>query len=103
MRPRSGISKPATILTIEVLPEPEGPNSAVTPSGASNFAAMLNAPSCFSTSTASISAPVQPRASAPRQPFGGDQRDERDDDRDNDQPRGGGIAAGNLQIGVDRR
>src|SRR5947207_15421796 len=77
MRPRSGVMSPATMLTIEVLPEPDGPNSAVTPSGASNFAATENSPSCFSTSTASISAPVQPGAGAPRQPFGGDERDER--------------------------
>src|SRR5947207_8954843 len=100
MRPRSGVSKPATMLTIEVLPEPEGPNSAVTPSGTSNFAAMLNAPSRFSTSTASISAPVQPGAGAAREPFGRDQGDQRNDDRDDDQPRGRCIAAGNLQIGI---
>ena len=70
------------MLTIEVLPEPDGPNSAVTPSGASNFAATAKSPSRFSTSTSSMSAPVQARAGAPREPFGGDQRDQRDDDRD---------------------
>src|SRR5437868_13756913 len=98
MRPRSGVSKPATMLMIEVLPEPEGPNSAVTPSGVSNCAATLNSPSCFSTSTTSTSAPVQPRAGAPREPFGGDKRDQRDNDRDDGEPRGRRIAAGDLQV-----
>src|SRR4029077_9726668 len=83
-------------------PEPEAPNSAVTPSGASNLAAIAKSPSCFSTSTASMSAPVQSRAGAARQPFGSDQRDQRDDDRDEPQPPGGGVAAGDLGIGVDR-
>ena len=31
MRPRSGVTRPAIMLTIEVLPAPDGPNSAVTP------------------------------------------------------------------------
>ena len=31
MRPRSGVTSPAIMLTSEVLPAPEGPNSAVTP------------------------------------------------------------------------
>src|SRR6476469_286232 len=82
MRPRSGVTRPATMLTIEVLPEPEGPNSAVTPSAVSNFAAMEKSPSCLWTSTLSISAPVQPHAGAAREPFGADQRDQRDRDRD---------------------
>ena len=30
MQPRSGLTRPAIMLTIEVLPEPDGPNSAVT-------------------------------------------------------------------------
>src|ERR1043165_7391553 len=102
MRPRSGLTRPATMLTIDVLPEPDGPNSAVTPSGASNFAATLKSPSRFSTSTISMSAPVQPGAGAAREPSGGDQRDERYDDRDDDKPRRGRIAAGHLQVGVDR-
>src|SRR3954447_5915427 len=103
MRPRSGVTSPATMLIIEVLPEPDGPNSAVTPSAASNFAAMLKSPSCFSTSTTSMSATVQSSAGTPRQPLGGDQRDERDNDRNDREPSGRCIAAGDLQIGIDRR
>ena len=45
-----------------------------------------NSPSRFSTSTTSISVSVIAHAGAPREPFGRDQRGERDDDRDDDQP-----------------
>src|SRR4051812_26183420 len=100
MRPRSGVIRPATMLTIELLPDPEGPNSAVTPSGASNFAAMEKPPSCFSTSTSSISTPVQPRAGAAREPLGGDEGDERDDDRDHHKPGRRRVRVGDLRIGV---
>src|SRR6187399_2339678 len=102
IRPRSGVTSPATMLTIEVLPEPDGPNSAVTPSAASNVAATLKSPSFFSTSTASMSLPVEAGAGATREPFGDDQRGERDDDRDHDQACGRGIGVRNLRVGVDR-
>ena len=39
MRPRSGAIRPAIMLTIEVLPEPDAPNSAVTLPVVSNLAA----------------------------------------------------------------
>src|ERR1044071_2266051 len=103
IRPRSGVMRPATMLTIEVLPDPDGPNSAVTPSGASNAAATLKSPSFFSTSTASMSLPVEARAGAAREPFGSDQRDQRDHDRDHDQACGRSIGVRNLRIGIDRR
>src|SRR3982074_2611662 len=92
MWPRSGITSPATMLMIEVLPEPDGPNSAVTPSAAWNFAAMVKSANCFSTSTLSMSAPVQPHAGAACEPFGADQRDQRDHDRDQHETPGSGIA-----------
>src|ERR1043166_6064372 len=97
IRPRSGVTSPATMLTIEVLPEPDGPNSAVTPSAASNFAATPNSPSFFSTSTASMSLPVEARAGAAREPFGGDQRHQRNHDRDDHQPRRRGVRVGDLR------
>src|ERR1051326_5851314 len=81
-RPRSGVTRPATMLMIDGLPEPDGPNSAVTPPAASNFAATAKSANCFSTATLSISASVQPHAGAAREPFGADQRDQRDGDRD---------------------
>src|SRR5882724_3472409 len=102
MRPRSGVTSPATMLTIEVFPAPDGPYSAVTPSGVSNFATMAKSPSFFSTSTVSMSAPVQSRAGAARQPFGSDQRDQRYRDRNEHQPPGGGISVRDLRVGVDR-
>src|ERR1044072_756706 len=102
MRPRSGVTSPATMLTTEVLPEPEGPNSAVTPPVASNFAVIVKSPSRFSTSTASILFPVEARAGAPREPFGKNQCDERDDDRDDDKPPGCRVRVGNLSVGIDR-
>ena len=49
------------MLTIVVLPEPEGPNSAVTPLALSKRTWSENSPSRFSTSTESI---VTPRGSA---------------------------------------
>src|ERR1043166_3145253 len=102
MRPRSGRISPAIMLTIEVLPEPDAPNSAVTPSAASNFAATAKSPSRFSASTTSILLPVQPRAGAAREPFGGNERDQRDHDRDDHEACGRRIGAGDLRIGVDR-
>src|SRR5215471_16212489 len=95
MRPRSGVSNPAIMLTIDVLPEPEAPNSAVTPSAASNAAAIEKSPRRFSTSTASMLLPVETRAGAAREPFRDDQRQQRDGDRDQHQPAGSGVAAGN--------
>src|SRR5882724_5188106 len=101
-RPRSGVTRPATMLMIEVLPEPDGPNSAVTPSAASNFAAMVKSANRFSTSTPSMSASVQPHAGAAREPFGADQGDQRDHDRDQHETPGRRIAARSLRIGIDR-
>src|SRR3954467_10226620 len=100
-RPRSGVSRPATMLMIEVLPEPEGPNSAITPSGVSKFAATLKSPSCFSRSTTSMSAPMQPGAGAPGQPFGGNKRHQGDHDSDHDKARRRSITTRHLQVGVD--
>src|SRR6266496_242806 len=101
-RPRSGVTRPATMLMIEVLPEPDGPNSAVTPSAASNFAAMVKSANRFSTATLSMSASVQPNVGAAREPFGADQGDQRDQDRDEHQSPGRRIAARGLRVGVDR-
>src|SRR5712691_107757 len=101
MRPRSGASSPAIMLTIEVLPEPEAPNSAVAPPAVSNAAAIEKSPRRFWTSTASILFPVKARSGAAREPFRDDQRRERDGDCDQDQPAGRGVPAGNVGIGVD--
>src|SRR6266545_1153344 len=96
MRPRSGLSKPAIMLTMVVLPAPEGPNKAVTPGVVSNSAASRKSPSRFSTATVSTLFTMETCAGAARQPFGCDQRDERDIDGNDDQAAGGCIAAGDL-------
>src|SRR5262245_55846322 len=103
MRPRSGVTRPAIMLTIDVFPEPEGPNSAVTPPSVSNFAATEKSPRRFSTSTSMRLLTVEARAGAPREPFRYDERRERDDDRDHDQAERSGIATWDLGVGVDRR
>src|SRR5471032_906531 len=102
MRPRSGFTRPAIMLTIEVLPEPEGPNSAVTRPPLSNCAAIEKVPSCFSTSTMSMSGPVEARAGAAREIFGRDQGGERNGDRDHDEAQRRRVAARHLGQGVDR-
>src|SRR5215212_1171824 len=103
MRPRSGVTNPAIILTKVVLPAPDGPNNAVTPLFASKRTASEKSPSFFSASTDSISISVEAGAGAARQPFGGDQRRERDDDGDDNQPARRAFATRHLHEGVDCR
>src|SRR6185369_15965837 len=103
IRPRSGVNRPPIMLTMEVLPAPDGPNSAVAPPPVSNFAAIGNSPSRFSTSTESISVSVITHAGAAGEPLRRDERRERDDDRDDDEASRSGIAAGDLRQRVDRR
>ena len=90
------------MLTTVVFPAPEGPNNAVTPPAASKRTASLNAPSSFSTSTASTIIPVEAHAGAAGEPFRGEERRKRQDDREQHQPACRGVAAGNLHQGVDR-
>ena len=71
------------MLTIVVLPAPEGPNRAVTPPAASKRTASLNVPSSFSTSTAStVSCPCTPHAGAAGEPFRDNERGQRQNDRE---------------------
>src|SRR5262245_59679504 len=102
MRPRSGVTSPAIMLTMDVLPEPEGPNSAVTPPSVSNFAATEKSPRRFSTST-SMLLPVEPRTGAPREPFRHHERRERDHDGNDNEAQRGSIATGHLGISIDGR
>src|SRR5690349_12095506 len=101
MRPRSGLVNPAIIATIEALPEPDGPNSAVMPRSPLKAASMPNSPSCFSTATLSMSDAVHARAGAAAEPFGHDQRGERDQNCDDDKPHRSGVASRHLRKGVD--
>src|SRR4051812_35312798 len=103
MRPRSGAISPAIMLVIVVLPPPEAPNNPVTPAVVSKRALIEKTPSRFSTSTTSISFPVEAHAGVPCQPLGYDQCSERDHDRNQHQPPRRHVAARNLREGIDRR
>src|SRR5450755_3828049 len=103
MRPRSGLSSPAIMLTTVVLPAPDGPNKTVAPVSLANFAVTAKSPSFFSTSTANISNPVESRMSAAGEPFRRDQGGKRNDHGDDHQRERGGIAARHLRERVDRR
>src|SRR4029079_11989498 len=91
MRPRSGVSRPPIMLTSEVLPAPEGPNSAVAPAAVSNLTAIENSPNRFSTSTERLSVSVVTQAGAAGEPFRRDEGRQRDDDGDDDEPHRRGI------------
>src|SRR5262245_27618200 len=84
MWPRSGLTSPALILTSDVLPAPDGPNSAVAPS-VSNAAASAKSPSFCSMSTESMLVPVYSCTRTSSEPFGYDQCNERNYDGNNDQ------------------
>ena len=104
MRPRSGLSSPAIMLMTLVLPAPDGPNSAVAPLSLANATSSANSPSCFSTWTDEHrQLPCKRCRRAPREPFRGDQRRKRDDDRNDHQLERGGVAARHLRERVDRR
>src|SRR5262249_31662620 len=102
MCPRSGRTRPAIMLAIVVLPAPDEPNSAVTPPAASNLASSVKSPSRFPTSSANILLSVDARVGKPREQFGCDKRQQREDDSDDHQPQCGGIARWRLRIGIDR-
>src|SRR5262245_47928528 len=103
MRPRSGAISPAIMLTTEVLPEPEGPNSAMARLALSKRTTTENRPSCFSTLISITSTPVQPGAGAAREPCREHEREERHRDRHDDETQRRGVAARHLGEAVDRR
>src|SRR5712671_6987480 len=103
--PRVGRISPAIALTSEVLPEPERPNSAVSPPPLSKAASSRKSPRRCSTATLSMSYLLDP-PDAPRgaldQRLGGEQCQHRNRDRNESQPQGREIAAGHLGQHVDR-
>src|SRR5215475_6559045 len=103
MWPRSGVTRPAIMLTSVVLPEPDGPNRAVTPAPVLKHTLTMNSPRRFSTSTLSTLLSVKAHAGPARQPFGEHECHERERDRDQHQASGGCIATGRLCESVDRR
>ena len=101
--PASGRIRPAMTLTSEVLPEPERPNSAVSPPPVSKRASSRKAPSRCRMSTLERHSTSSRRSALARHHLGGEQRQHRDRDRDQRQPQRAGIAARHLREGVDRR
>ena len=79
-RPRSGRISPAMMLTSEVLPEPDAPNSAVSRPPLSKAASSVKAAQPVTDVDRRASFDVHPPADAARQRFGDDQRDHRDGD-----------------------
>src|SRR5215470_9163526 len=91
----SGRTRPAMMLTIEVLPDPERPNRAISPPSASNRASSWNAPRRCLMSTASVieaSFDVEPAVGKARHHFGGEEREHGDDDGDEGEAEGARVA-----------
>src|SRR5882762_9164787 len=101
MRPRSGRRIPAMALTTEVLPAPERPKSAVTPSPASNEAARRKSPNPRSMWTESIF-PCYPPRGAAHHDFRNIERGKRQQHRDDAQAHRSLVASWSLRIGIDR-
>src|SRR5882672_10274159 len=101
MRPRSGRRIPAMALTTEVLPAPDRPKSAVTPSPASNDAARRKSLSPRSISTDSIFAGHPARCPA-HQDLGHIEGRQRQQHRDHAQAQRRGVPGRSLGVGVDR-
>src|SRR5882672_581616 len=102
MRPRSGRRMPAMALTTEVLPAPERPKSAVTPSPTRNEAASRKPPSVRSMSTDSIFFASYPARSAAHQDFRNVQRGKRQKHRYEAQSHRRLVARRRLRKGIDR-
>src|ERR1700757_2397442 len=103
MRPASGLSSPASMLTRVVLPAPDRPKRARTPvAGSAALAVKLKPPRRFSTEISSI-APLaaDARMDAPRQRLRSDEGGKRQDQRDDRKPEGGKVALGLLGQGID--
>src|SRR5262245_14421986 len=102
MRPRAGRRRPAMAFTTEVLPAPDRPKSAVTPSPPSNDAARRNSPSPRSMSTDSIFT-RNPTCRPAHQDLGEIQSTEREQHGEHAQAQRRRVAGRSLRIGVARK
>src|SRR5262245_13027649 len=102
-RPRSGVSRPAMALRTLVLPEPEAPNSAVTPASLSKRVASVKLPrrAPMSTDSRIGASALEAAPRRPQQPLGQDERAEREQDRQDAQPPGLRVAPRHLCQAVD--
>src|SRR6185369_972369 len=101
MRPDCGRARPAIRLSTVLLPAPERPKSAVTPPPVAKAASRVKVPRRQRTSNSSIAARGA-RRGAPHQDFGGHQRGERQEDRQDAEAQRLGIAARHLRERIDR-
>src|SRR5690348_5265102 len=101
MRPRSGRSTPASMLSTDVFPIPDGPNSAVTPAPDSNATSRSMAGQDFATRTSNVMALLHVRVAAGKK-VGSQQCSEREGDRQQRESHGRCVAGGRLQQAVDR-
>src|SRR3954469_25657320 len=90
------------MLTSDVLPDPERPNSAVSPPSAANAASSTKAPRRWRAATSIMSVAERPAGGALDDPLREKQRRRRDRDRDQRQPQRADFAAGNLRQRIDR-
>ena len=102
MRPASGRTSPAIMLTSVVLPAPDGPNSPVTGPSLSNAMARSRSPTAYAGQGRAPSFPVQPACRAACEEFGRQQRRHCDHDGDDHKAQRGGVTRRRLRIGIDR-
>src|SRR5437763_4090225 len=100
MRPDCGVTRPAIASTSVVLPEPERPKRATIGASAAKRASSRKAPRRAVRSTSSIGAASPDVAS--HQPFGDDERAEREQHREQRKPQRLRIPARHLDRAVDR-
>src|SRR5882672_5674344 len=100
MRPRSGRRIPAIALTTDVLPAPEGPNSAVTPSPASKAAFSRKTPRRRSMASLRVIA-RDPAGGTVYQHLRREQGRQRERNRNERHAQGLRVARRRLRIGVD--
>ena len=104
MTPRSGFVSPAIMLTSEVFPAPEAPNRPVTRPSLAKATSTRKFTELFCDVNAQHGQfPCRRLCGAPREPFGGDQGCQRDQDRDHHQPQCRGVAIRRLDQRIDRR
>ena len=104
MRPRSGRTSPAIMLMMRVLPAPDGPNSAGDAAVALERARERKvAEPLFDVDGQHVIRRASARRRGAPSHSDSDQRDQRNDDRDDDEPQRGRIAARHLRERVDRR
>src|SRR5690606_34275322 len=100
IRPRSGVSNPATMLRMLLFPAPDGPMSAISPASLRHRSAMVRPGMARSMSISKDMAAI-PARDPPRQQFRQHQRAQRQQDRDDGEAGGDRFRARHLHRGID--